>query len=40
VQQTDKNLIQAMHFPFAGTGHIVREGNAYNFVPQLWTHQL
>lgn len=34
----DKSLIQAMHFPFPGTGYIVKDGAGYRFVPSLWTH--
>ena len=37
---TDKSLIQAMHFPFPGTGHIVKDGSGYRFVPTTWTHLL
>jgi glyoxylase-like metal-dependent hydrolase (beta-lactamase superfamily II) len=37
---TDKSLIQAMHFPFPGTGHIVKDGSGYQFVPVTWTHLL
>lgn len=38
--EKDKALIQAMHFPFPGTGHIVKDGNGYRFVPRTWTHVL
>jgi glyoxylase-like metal-dependent hydrolase (beta-lactamase superfamily II) len=37
---TDKTLIQAMHFPFPGTGYIVKDGSGYRFVPTTWTHLL
>jgi glyoxylase-like metal-dependent hydrolase (beta-lactamase superfamily II) len=37
---TDKSLIQAMHFPFPGAGHIVKDGNGYRFDPVSWTHLL
>ena len=37
---SDKSLIQAMHFPFPGTGHIIKDGTGYRFVPQLWSHVL
>jgi glyoxylase-like metal-dependent hydrolase (beta-lactamase superfamily II) len=36
----DKSLVQAMHFPFPGTGYIVKDGSGYRFVPSLWTHLL
>jgi glyoxylase-like metal-dependent hydrolase (beta-lactamase superfamily II) len=36
----DKQRIQAMHFPFPGTGYIVREGTGYRFQPAAWTHLL
>jgi hypothetical protein len=25
-----------MHLPFPGVGHVVRRGDAYGYVPQLW----
>jgi glyoxylase-like metal-dependent hydrolase (beta-lactamase superfamily II) len=37
---TDKSLIQAMHFPFPGAGHIVKDGNGYRFEPVSWSHLL
>jgi glyoxylase-like metal-dependent hydrolase (beta-lactamase superfamily II) len=36
----DKTRIQAMHFPFPGTGYIVKEGNGYRFESIGWTHLL
>jgi glyoxylase-like metal-dependent hydrolase (beta-lactamase superfamily II) len=36
----DKMRIQAMHFPFPGTGYIVREGTGYRFQPAAWSHML
>jgi heme-degrading protein len=37
---TDKTLIQAMHFPFPGNDHIIKEGTGYRFVPTSWNHIL
>ena len=37
---TDKVRIQAMHFPFPGTGYIEKDRTGYRFVPAAWTHIL
>jgi glyoxylase-like metal-dependent hydrolase (beta-lactamase superfamily II) len=36
----DKIPIQAMHFPFPASGHVVRDGTGYRFVPNAWSHLL
>lgn len=36
----DRMLVQGYHFPFPASGHIVRRGNAYEFVPALWQPSL
>lgn len=33
---TDRMAVLGYHFPFPGVGNIVREGEAYRFVPALW----
>ncbi len=32
----EKLTVVGYHFPFPGVGHVVREGEAYRFVPALW----
>ena len=34
---TERLQIAAYHFPFPATGHIIKQGNAYDFVPVLWS---
>jgi glyoxylase-like metal-dependent hydrolase (beta-lactamase superfamily II) len=36
----DRMLVQGYHFPFPASGHIGREGKAYNFVPVVWQPSL
>jgi glyoxylase-like metal-dependent hydrolase (beta-lactamase superfamily II) len=33
---TDKALVGGYHLPFAGFGHVVREGSAYRWLPTDW----
>lgn len=33
---TDEIAVIGYHFPFPGVGHVMREGEAYRFVPALW----
>jgi glyoxylase-like metal-dependent hydrolase (beta-lactamase superfamily II) len=33
---TDRLLVAGMHLPFPGVGHVVREGDAYRYVPMPW----
>ncbi|MFP7672188.1 MBL fold metallo-hydrolase [Marivita sp. S0852] len=33
---TDRMAVLGYHFPFPGVGHVMREGDSYNFVPALW----
>lgn len=33
---TDRIMVAGMHLPFPGIGHVLREGEAYRFVPVLW----
>ncbi|MGB1208853.1 MAG: MBL fold metallo-hydrolase [Paracoccaceae bacterium] len=33
---TDRMAVLGYHFPFPGVGHVMREGDAYRFVPALW----
>jgi hypothetical protein len=30
----------AQHFPFPGSGYILKEGTGYRFVPAAWSHIL
>jgi glyoxylase-like metal-dependent hydrolase (beta-lactamase superfamily II) len=32
----DRLLVAGMHLPFPGVGHVVREGDAYGYVPAPW----
>lgn len=32
----DRMAVLGYHFPFPGVGHVMREGEAYRFVPALW----
>ncbi|MER9630137.1 MBL fold metallo-hydrolase [Mesorhizobium sp. M0296] len=32
----DGLLVAGMHLPFPGIGHVIREGNAYAYVPTPW----
>ncbi len=32
----DRISLLGYHFPFPGVGHVMREGDAYRFVPALW----
>ena len=32
----DRMAVLGYHFPFPGVGHVMREGDAYRFVPALW----
>lgn len=32
----DRITIMAYHFPFPGVGHVMRDGEAYRFIPALW----
>jgi glyoxylase-like metal-dependent hydrolase (beta-lactamase superfamily II) len=32
----DRIAVAGMHLPFPGVGHVVRRGDAYGYVPQLW----
>jgi glyoxylase-like metal-dependent hydrolase (beta-lactamase superfamily II) len=36
----EKMLIQGYHIPFPSTGHVVKEGNSYRFVPIAWNATL
>jgi hypothetical protein len=29
-------LVTGYHFPFPATGHIVKAGTGYDFVPMMW----
>jgi hypothetical protein len=29
-------LVEAYHFPFPASGHIVRSGHGYELVPVMW----
>ena len=33
---TDRVALLGYHFPFPGVGHVMRDGEAYRFVPSLW----
>lgn len=33
---TDGIAVLGYHFPFPGVGNVMREGNAYRFIPALW----
>ena len=33
---TDRMAVLGYHFPFPGVGHVMRDGDAYSFVPALW----
>ena len=33
---TDRISILAYHFPFPGVGHVMRKGDAYQFIPAMW----
>ncbi|MZR14082.1 MBL fold metallo-hydrolase [Maritimibacter sp. DP07] len=33
---TDRIPVVGYHFPFPGVGHVMRDGDAYGFVPALW----
>ncbi len=33
---TDKMSVLGYHFPFPGVGNVVKEGDAYRFIPALW----
>lgn len=33
---TDRMAVLGYHFPFPGVGHVMREGDAFRFVPALW----
>ena len=32
----DRIAVLGYHFPFPGVGHVMRDGDAYRFVPALW----
>ncbi|MDU8912622.1 MBL fold metallo-hydrolase [Aestuariicoccus sp. MJ-SS9] len=32
----DRMAVLGYHFPFPGVGHVMRDGDAYRFVPALW----
>ncbi len=32
----DRMAVLGYHFPFPGVGHVMRDGDAYSFVPALW----
>lgn len=32
----DKMAVLGYHFPFPGVGHVMKDGDAYRFVPALW----
>ncbi|WP_319824349.1 MBL fold metallo-hydrolase [Thalassovita sp.] len=32
----DRIAVLGYHFPFPGVGHVLRDGDAYSFVPALW----
>ncbi len=34
---TDRLRVTGMHLDFPGFGHVIRAGNAYAFVPEVWT---
>ena len=36
----DRLQIAGMHMPFPGAGHVVRDGNAYGFIPSRWGYDL
>ncbi|WP_425073826.1 MBL fold metallo-hydrolase [Sagittula sp. S175] len=33
---TDRMAVLGYHFPFPGVGHVMKDGDAYRFVPALW----
>ncbi|MCP5037364.1 MAG: MBL fold metallo-hydrolase [Rhodobacteraceae bacterium] len=33
---TDRIAVLGYHFPFPGIGHVMRQGDAYQFVPAIW----
>ncbi|MEM7507352.1 MAG: MBL fold metallo-hydrolase [Pseudomonadota bacterium] len=33
---TDRIAIAAYHLPFPGIGHVIRRGDAYQFLPEMW----
>ncbi|NHX27221.1 MBL fold metallo-hydrolase, partial [Escherichia coli] len=33
----DNMAVLGYHFPFPGVGHIMRDGDAFRFVPAIWT---
>jgi len=33
---SDRMLVQGYHFPFPGSGHIVRSGSGFELVPVEW----
>lgn len=33
---TDRMAVLGYHFPFPGVGHVMRDGDAYRFVPAMW----
>lgn len=33
---TDRMAVIGYHFPFPGVGHVMRDGEAYRFIPALW----
>ncbi|MFZ5963064.1 MBL fold metallo-hydrolase [Thalassococcus sp. BH17M4-6] len=35
----DRMAVIGYHFPFPGVGHVMREGDAYRFIPALWTFE-
>lgn len=37
---TDRLLVAGMHLPFPGIGHVVRDGEAFAFVPEPWRPNL
>ncbi|MEM8836526.1 MAG: MBL fold metallo-hydrolase [Pseudomonadota bacterium] len=37
---SERLQIAGMHMPFPGTGHIVRDGDAYTFLPERWGYDL
>ena len=37
---TDRMAVTAYHFPFPGVGHVMRQDDAYRFVPALWQWQV
>jgi hypothetical protein len=34
---SDKILVGSYHLPFPGFGHVLREGNAYRWLPEDWS---